>query len=53
MRKITTLLFSLLTTFCFAQQKSYITKTIGSWTFEKFPSHYYVIPATTKYEKIH
>lgn len=31
----------------FAQTKSWGTKTIGQWTFEKFPLHYSVTPAKT------
>ena len=31
----------------FSQQKNYGTKTIGQWTFEKFPLHYSVTPAKT------
>lgn len=35
---------------CLGQQKSYINKTIGNWTFEKFPVHYYIPPVKTNKE---
>jgi hypothetical protein len=51
MKKIATLLLGLITTFCFAQQKSYVTKTIANWSMEKFPAHYYVTPAKANTDK--
>lgn len=43
---ITITLLTFATSFAaFAQQKSFATKTIGQWSFEKFPIHYYVTPA--------
>lgn len=44
-KAITTILILLTGVATFAQQKSFATKTIGQWTFEKFPLHYYVTPA--------
>lgn len=35
----------------FAQTKNWGTKTIGQWTFEKFPLHYSVTPAKALYNK--
>jgi len=29
---------------CFAQQKNFGSKTIGQWSFEKFPLHYFITP---------
>ena len=43
---ITITLLTLATSFAaFSQQKSFATKTIGQWSFEKFPIHYYVTSA--------
>ncbi len=49
MKKIITItLLTVLTSIStFAQTKNWGTKTIGQWTFEKFPLHYSVIPAKT------
>ncbi len=45
MKKIySTLLIILLNFVCLGQQKSFGTKTIGQWSFEKFPLHYSVKP---------
>ena len=41
---ILAILILALTISSFAQQKNYGTKTIGQWTFEKFPTHYSVLP---------
>jgi len=53
MKKVSLVLIILLTASfaSFAQQKRYGTKTIGQWTFEKFPLHYSVTPAKTMYYK--
>jgi hypothetical protein len=44
MKKLFALFMVALSINAFAQQKSYVTKTIANWSFEKFPAHYYVVP---------
>jgi len=52
MKKVSLVLIILMASFAsFAQQKNFGTKTIGQWTFEKFPLHYSVTPAKTLYYK--
>jgi len=48
MKKTILLLSIILISFhCFSQQKTYGTKKIGQWTFEKFPLHYSITPFKT------
>lgn len=52
MKKVSLVLIILMASFTsFAQQKNFGTKTIGQWTFEKFPLHYSVTPVKTLYYK--
>lgn len=52
MKKVSLVLIILMASSAsFAQQKNFGTKTIGQWTFEKFPLHYSVTPAKTLYYK--
>ena len=52
MKKVSLVLIILMASFAsFAQQKNFGTKTIGQWTFEKFPLQYSVTPAKTLYYK--
>ncbi|MGD0341793.1 MAG: hypothetical protein ABSA76_08820 [Bacteroidales bacterium] len=51
MKKLFALFMVALSINAFAQQKSYVTKTIANWSFEKFPAHYYVVPAKANTDK--